>query len=165
VPVSPPSAAPPPLLVFNKFVSQTLPLISLSHTHIILPTFPAFSHQHPLEQMAHHESLPISKHRQSDPPPYTSSFLSPAPRAGALSLQAKDGFEITEGTPFDLNPGVLGISFLGWAIPGLLPSNIPLYGTPPLPTFVFTRCCYCPRLWCVQNLQGASRRLVASVNR
>lgn len=57
-----------------------------------------------------------------------------APRVGALSLQAKDGFEITEGTPFDLNPVVLAISVLGWSIPGLLPSQIPLYGAPsPLP--------------------------------
>jgi len=63
--------------------------------------------------------------------------LRAAPRAGALSLQAKDGFEITEGTPFDLNPGVLGISFLGWAIPGLLPSNIPLYGGKGLTTALF----------------------------
>nr|7Y7B_O Chain O, PsaO [Chroomonas placoidea] len=46
-------------------------------------------------------------------------------------------FEISDGVEFDLNPLVLAISFLGWSLPGLLPSNIPLYGGKGLTTALF----------------------------
>eukprot|EP00283_Hemiselmis_rufescens_P003972 CAMPEP_0173420098 /NCGR_PEP_ID=MMETSP1357-20121228/1713_1 /TAXON_ID=77926 /ORGANISM="Hemiselmis rufescens, Strain PCC563" /LENGTH=154 /DNA_ID=CAMNT_0014382851 /DNA_START=20 /DNA_END=484 /DNA_ORIENTATION=- len=60
-----------------------------------------------------------------------------APRAAAkpLALQAK--FEISEGQEFDLNPVVLVLAMLGWAVPGLLPSDIPLYGGKGLTTALF----------------------------
>eukprot|EP00293_Proteomonas_sulcata_P019488 CAMPEP_0184294364 /NCGR_PEP_ID=MMETSP1049-20130417/5571_1 /TAXON_ID=77928 /ORGANISM="Proteomonas sulcata, Strain CCMP704" /LENGTH=144 /DNA_ID=CAMNT_0026602617 /DNA_START=17 /DNA_END=451 /DNA_ORIENTATION=- len=52
-----------------------------------------------------------------------------APQQGAVALKAqKQDFEISDGVSFDLNPVVAGISFLGWTVPTLLPSNIPLYG-------------------------------------
>lgn len=63
--------------------------------------------------------------------------LAASPRLVPKPLAAKAKFEISDGVEFDLNPLVLAISFLGWSVPGLLPSNIPLYGGKGLTTALF----------------------------